>query len=60
MAEEYIQVSFGVGYEMAYVEAHGKEVHIFYRLKETQPSAMLAGNEWFHIHRYADRAEILA
>ena len=27
--------------------------------KETQLSAMLAGNEYFHIHRYADEAEIM-
>ena len=57
---ECTQVSLGVGYELAYAEAHGKEVHIFYRPQETQLSTMLAGNERFHIHRYADEAEILA
>lgn len=57
---ECTQVSLGVGYELAYAEAHGKEVHIFYCSKETQLSAMLAGNERFHIHQYADEAEILA
>ena len=57
---ECTQVSLGVGYELAYAEACGKEVHIFYRPRETQLSAMLAGNECFHIHRYADEAEILA
>ena len=57
---ECTQVSLGVGYELAYAEAHGKEVHIFYRPKETQLSAMLAGNERFHIHRYDDEAEILS
>lgn len=56
---ECTQVSLGVGYELAYAEAYDKEVHIFYRPKETQLSAMLAGNERFHIHRYADEAEIL-
>ena len=56
---ECTQVSLGVGYELAYAEAHDKEVHVFYRPKETQLSAMLAGNERFHIHRYADEAEIL-
>ena len=56
---ECTQVSLGVGYELAYAEAHGKEVHIFYRSKETQLSAMLAGNERFHIHRYTDESEIL-
>ena len=57
---ECTQVSLGVGYELAYAEARGKEVHIFYRPMETQLSAMLAGNERFHIHRYTDEAEILA
>ena len=56
---ECTQVSLGVGYELAYAEAHGKEIHIFYRPQKTQLSAMLAGNERFHIHRYADEAEIL-
>ena len=57
---ECTQVSLGVGYELAYAEAHGKEVHIFYRPKETQLSAMLSGNKLFHIHSYADEEEILA
>ena len=57
---ECTQVSLGVGYELAYAEAHGKEVHIFYRPKEMQLSAMLSGNERFHIHRYTDEEEILA
>ena len=57
---ECTQVSLGVGYELPYAEARGKEVHIFYRPMETQLSAMLAGNERFHIHRYTDEAEILA
>ena len=57
---ECTQVSLGVGYELAYAEAHGKEVHIFYRPQECQLSAMLSGNERFHIHRYADEDEILA
>ena len=56
---ECTQVSLGVGYELAYAEAHGKEVHIFYRPRETQLSAMLAGNERFHLHRYTDESEIL-
>lgn len=56
---ECTQASLGVGYELAYAEAHGKEVHIFYRPKETQLSAMLSGNERFHIHGYADEKELL-
>lgn len=57
---ECTQVSLGVGYELAYAEAHGKEVHIFYRPKETMLSAMLSGNEYFHIHRYDSEEELLA
>ena len=60
MVAECPQVSLGVGYELAYAEAHNKEVHIFYRPKETQLSAMLSGNERFHIHGYEDEHEILA
>ena len=57
---ECTQVSLGVGYELAYAEAHGKEVHIFYRPKKTQLSAMLSGNEYFHIHPYDTEEELLA
>ena len=57
---ECTQASLGVGYELVYAEAHGKEVHIFYRPKDTQLSAMLSGNERFHIHRYTNEEEIIA
>ena len=57
---ECTQVSLGVGYELAYAEAHDKEVHIFYRPQAAHLSAMLAGNERFHIHRYAEEEELLA
>ena len=57
---ECTQVSLGVGYELAYAEAHGKEVHISYRPKETMLSAMLSGNEYFHIHQYDSEEELLA
>lgn len=57
---ECTQASLGVGYELAYAENHGKEVHVFYRPKETQLSAMLSGNDHFHIHRYSSEEEILA
>lgn len=53
------QVSLGVGYELAYAEAHDKEVHIFYRPAKTQLSAMLTGNEYFHIHKYVTEEEVL-
>ena len=56
---ECTQVSLGVGYELAYAEAYGKEVHIFYRPQETQLSAMLSGNGRFHIYRYTEEEELL-
>ena len=56
---ECTQVSLGVGYELAYAEAHNKEAHIFYRPNETQLSAMLSGNEYFKIHRYNSEDELL-
>lgn len=52
--------SLGVGYELAYAERFGKPCHIFYDRTKTQLSAMLTGNPYFHIHPYADEAEIYA
>ena len=50
--------SLGVGYELAYAEAHEKPVHIFYYRTKTQLSAMLTGDGYFHIHPYAAEEEI--
>ena len=50
--------SLGVGYELAYAEAHGIPCHIFYDKTKTQLSAMLTGNPYFHIHPYASEEEI--
>ena len=50
--------SLGVGYELAFAEAHGKPVHIFYDRSKTQLSAMLKGNPYFHIYSYEDESEI--
>ncbi len=50
--------SLGVGYELAYAEKLGKPVHIFYRPKDTQLSAMLTGDPYFHIHTYKDEEEL--
>ena len=50
--------SLGVGYELAYAEAHGIPCHIFYDRTKTQLSAMLTGNPYFHIHPYATEDEI--
>ena len=50
--------SLGVGYELAYAEARGKPVHIFYDRGKTQLSAMLTGNAYFRLHPYAREEEI--
>ena len=51
--------SLGVGYELGYAEALGKPVHIFFNTARGSLSAMLTGNERFHIHRYTTEAELL-
>ena len=50
--------SLGVGYELAYAEAHGIPCHIFYDKSKCQLSAMLTGNPYFHIHPYAREEDI--
>lgn len=50
--------SLGVGYELAYAEKLNKPVHIFYRPKDTQLSAMLTGDPYFHIHPYSNDEEL--
>ena len=50
--------SLGVGYELAYAEACGIPVHIFFDKSRTNLSAMLTGNKYFHIHPYRDEEEI--
>ena len=50
--------SLGVGYELAYAEAHGIPVHIFYNKSRTNLSAMLTGNSRFQIHPYKVEEEI--
>ena len=50
--------SLGVGYELAYAEAHGIPCHIFYDKTKTQLSAMLTGNPYFHIHPYEREEDI--
>ena len=51
--------SLGVGYELAYAEAHAKPVHVFYDRGKTELSAMITGNPYFHVHPYADESELL-
>lgn len=50
--------SLGVGYEMAYAERFGKEVHIFYDASRSVLSFMLSGDDYFHIHPYHSEDEI--
>ena len=50
--------SLGVGYELAYAEAHGKPCHILYNSARTRLSAMLTGNPHFRIHPYTREEEI--
>ena len=50
--------SLGVGYELAFAEAMGKPVHVFYGKTDGRLSAMLAGDPHFGIHHYHSRAEL--
>lgn len=50
--------SLGVGYELAYAEAHGIPCHIFYDSTKAHLSAMLTGNSYFTIHPYQNESEI--
>ena len=55
---ECSQPSLGVGYELAYAEALGKPVHVFYGGPKGRLSAMVAGCPSFNIHEYRDEAEL--
>ena len=50
--------SLGVGYELAYAEAHSIPVHVFYNKPRTNLSAMITGNKYFQIHPYKAEEEI--
>lgn len=50
--------SLGVGYELAFAEAVGKSVHVFYGRDDGRLSAMLAGDPHFGIHLYRTRDEL--
>ena len=50
--------SLGVGYELAYAEAHNIPVYIFYDKGKSNFSAMLNGNAYFSIHPYEMEDEI--
>ena len=55
---ECTRPSLGVGYELAYAEALGKPVHVFYSGEEGRLSAMIAGCPSFHVHEYRSEAEL--
>lgn len=50
--------SLGVGYELAYAEAHNIPVYIFYDKTKANISAMLNGNKYFTIIPYESEDEI--
>jgi len=50
--------SLGVGYELAYAEAHGVPVYIFYNSVKSNISAMLNGNSSFTILPYEKEEDI--
>lgn len=52
--------SLGVGYELAYAEHQKKPCHILYRVNEVNLSAMLAGDAYYEIHPYENRAEVFS
>ncbi len=51
--------SLGVGYELAYGERYGKPCHAFYRNKEASLSAMIKGDDYYHVYPYEKLEEIL-
>ncbi len=55
---ECSQVSHGVGYELAFAEAHAKPVFVFYRHTDHPLSAMIAGDPHFEVYRYEDDADL--
>lgn len=57
---ECSQPSLGVGYELAFAEALGKNVHVFYGKNDGRLSAMIAGDPHFDIHCYAGPEELFS
>lgn len=52
--------SLGVGYELAYAERYRKPAFILYDKTRTQLSAMLTGNNYYHIFPYQHPEEVFA
>lgn len=57
---ECTRPSLGVGYELAYAEAHDKPCHLLYRPSACRLSAMLTGNAYYKIYPYETMAELFA
>ena len=58
MIAECSTPSLGVGYELAFAEAHGIPVHIFYNKVCSNLSEMLSGDLYFQVHPYEAEEEI--
>lgn len=52
--------SLGVGYELAFAESHNKPTYILYRQSKCQLSAMLTGDDYYHIFPYETKDEAFA
>ena len=52
--------SLGVGYELAFARALGKQVHVFYGKADGRLSAMLAGDPQLGVHYYTELHELVA
>lgn len=50
--------SLGVGYELSYAERINKEIHVFYNKNRTTLSAMISGDDYFHVHPYGEEKEL--
>jgi len=57
---ECSQPSLGVGYELAFAEALGVPVHVFYGKEDGRLSAMISGNPSFHIVEYHSREALFS
>ncbi len=55
---ECTTASLGVGYELAYAEAHNIPCYVFYRPADANLSAMIAGNSYFKVYSYRNKEEI--
>lgn len=50
--------SLGVGYELSYAERINKEIHVFYNKNRASLSAMISGDDYFHVHPYGEEKEL--